>query len=60
MVFIHLKEKRLIPGYKKKIEGLNHYMLKWRNLIKQSFNFDPILCKCGAVMKYSRDSSYVP
>ena len=34
--------------------------LKWKNLIHQTFKFDPLLCPCGATMKYEFESSHYP
>lgn len=32
----------------------------WRVMIKESFNFDPLICKCGFTMKINLGSSYYP
>lgn len=34
--------------------------LRWRNMIKQAFGFNPILCACGHIMRLNLDLSHLP
>jgi hypothetical protein len=54
------KGRKLIPNYKMKISFKSLLPLKWKNLIHQTFKFDPLLCPCGATMKYEFESSHYP
>lgn len=55
------KGKPLIPNYKIKKSSIKFlFNLKWRWMIKKSFNFDPVLCSCGLLMKINLNSSYFP
>ena len=54
------KGRRLIPNYKKKKCFKSLFPLRWKNLILQTFKFDPLLCPCGATMKYEVESSHYP
>jgi len=54
------KGRKLIPNYKKKKSLKSLFPLKWKNLILQTFKFDPLLCPCGATMKYEFESSHYP
>lgn len=58
------KGKTRLPNYIKKTsflrfkQSLNN--LNWRNMLKSSFKYDILVCKCGYVMNYIRESSYFP
>ena len=54
------KGRKLIPNYKKKKSLKSLFPLKWKNLILQTFKFEPLLCPCGATMKYEFESSHYP
>lgn len=54
------KGRRLIPQYKKKKFQKPLFPLSWKNLIQSSFKFNPLLCPCGATMKYDLSASYFP
>jgi hypothetical protein len=54
------KGRRLIPNYKKKKFQKSLFPLRWKNLIQDTFKFNPLLCPCGATMKYDLSSSYFP
>lgn len=54
------KGRKLIPNYKKKKYFRSLFSLKWKNLILRTFKFEPLLCPCGATMKYEFESSYYP
>lgn len=58
------KEKTRLPNYIKKSSFIRFKQLlnnlKWRNMLKSSFKYDILVCKCGYVMNYIRKSSYFP
>lgn len=53
--------RQRLPNYQKKLTFLKQLIsLKWRNLLLSTFKYDILKCKCGAMMKYIRESSYFP
>ena len=55
------KGKKRLPNYRKKFTYLRHKTgLKWRALLKESFDYDVLLCSCGSVMHYIKEASYYP
>ena len=55
------KGKRRLPNYVKKKSFLKSFnSLKWRALLQNTFKYDVLLCPCGEVMHYIKESSYFP
>ena len=55
------KGRRRLPAYRKRSTFLKSIRsLKWRALLRTTFHYDVLLCPCGAVMRYARESSYFP
>ncbi len=55
------KGKKRLPNYRKKLTYLRHKTgLKWRALLKESFDYDVLLCSCGSIHALRQRSFLLP
>lgn len=55
-----LPRRHLSKLYSVKELAVRKSQLRWRNLLKMTFRFDPLLCDCGHVMVFDPLLSYFP
>jgi hypothetical protein len=55
-----LPRRHLSKLYSVKELAARKTQLRWRNLLKMTFRFDPLLCDCGHVMVFDPSLSYYP